>query len=248
MEHTLCLELERSPQENRLAFLALPAKRASEQVTGTENDIFKAIQKLLTQMISDVCWKRTADEFRNTREEYFPKYFQVMRALNRLVSTVVPRPVIQRLAYESFSEMEADLREKGQAAFGKILCEQAMFTVWTLRKISDLGDKIRASQQLDESLEQNDKALVKDFVFHLVYARFHLDCLALSLNSGRAIQPEVLECVSDGLRAIVNAYAFIRQGYGLRQSDAEEEIINIEFDDEEQELLALSMRDIPNND
>jgi hypothetical protein len=66
----------------------------------------------------------------------------------------------------------------------------------------------------------------------------------MSLHTEKALYPEVLESISDGLRTLVNAYAYIRQASDLRSSLNEEEPIHIDFDEEEQELLSLSMRDV----
>jgi len=244
MDTTMCPTLEENAQVNRLAFLALPAKRSAQQVTGSANDLFQAIQTILGQIMADVCAKRTAEEFVAARREYFPQYLQVMMALSRLVSAVVSKGVIDRLSYESMSEMEADFRDHARASFGKDICDQALFTIFTLRKIRDLADRIRTSEEPAENLKVADQELVENFVTHIVYCRFHLDCLNTSIRTGRTIYPEVLDCISDGLRSLVNAYAYIRQATDLRLPAGEEELIHIEFDDEEQELVALSMRDV----
>jgi hypothetical protein len=231
-------------QQDRLAFLALPAKRASEQVTGTANDLFIAIQTILNQILTEVCGQRTAEEFCAARDLLFPQYMHVMKALSRLVQTVVPSKVIDRLCFESMSEMEADFRDDGRAAFGQEMSDQALFTVWTLRKINDLVDRISASKEPKKNLAEADAELARMFVNHVLYCRFHLDCLNQSLRSGRILFPELLDPISEGLRSLVNAYAYIRQASDLRSDRAEEEAIHIDFDDEEKELVALSMKDL----
>lgn len=247
MDTTLSLKLGAGVQEDRLAFLALPAKRAAEQVTGTANDAFNAIQGILSQLLADVSGKRTASEFCAARAMYFPQYMTVMMALSGIVSAVVPKEVIDRLSYESMSEMEADFQADGRAAFGSDICNQALFTIWTLRKIHDLANRIDASRAPQGSCGQAETQLTQMFVNHILYSRFHLDCLKVSLRSERVIYPEVLEPISDGLRALVNAYAYIKQASDLRSDSSEEELVHIDFDEEEKELLALSMRDFAGN-
>lgn len=242
MESTMCLELEAARSEDRLAFLALPAKHASAQITGQANDLFKAAQAILNQMMADVCAQRTAEQFQKAKDENYPQYVAVMVAVGRLIQAVVPSPVIDRLSWESLSEMEADFRDAGPSAFGKDIADQALFTVWTLRKIHDLVRSIQVSETVQGNLAKSDPKLTKDFVNHILHSRFHLDCLKDSLRSHRAIYPEVLECISEGLRALVNAYAYIRQATSA--TEAVEELIHIDFDDEERELLALSMKDL----
>jgi len=244
MNTAVCLELEEIAPENRLAFLALPAKRAAEQVTGSVNDSFRAIQTILGQILTDVCAKRTSEEFASARREYFPQYLQVMLALSHLVSAVVPKGVVDRLSCESMSEMEADFREEARASFGKDICDQALFTIFTLRKICDLSDRIRVQKEPAENLRAADRELANDFVYHIIFSRFHLDCLTMSLRVNRVLYPEVLESISDGLRSLVNAYAYIKQAADLRSPQAEEALIHIDYDDEEQELAALSMKDL----
>jgi hypothetical protein len=241
MESTMCLELEATAQEDRLAFLALPAKHASAQITGTTNDLFKAAQAILNQIVADMCGRRTTQEFEQARNEYYTQYVMVMLAVGRLISAVVPTKVIDRLSWESLSELEAEFRDGGIAAFGKDISDQALFTVWTLRKIHDVVTRLQESKG---AIEKADQKLAKDFVDHILYSRFHLDCLMMSLRSDRAIYPEVLECISEGLRSLVNAYAYIRQVSDAGQATAIEAPILIEFDDEERELVALSMEDL----
>jgi hypothetical protein len=221
--------------------LALPAKHASAQITGTANDLFKAAQAILNQILADVSGKRTAAEFQKARDEHFPQYTMVMMAIGNVIRVVVPPAVIDRLAWESFSEMEADFRDGGAAAFGKDISDQAIFTVWTLRKIHDLATRIQRS---GDAIQNSDPELLKGFVNNVLYSRFHLDCLKASLRSERAIYPEVLESISEGLRALVNAYAYIRRATDVVRSSANEEPIHIDFDEEEQELVALSMKDL----
>jgi hypothetical protein len=242
MNMTMALEINATPGD-RMAFLAVPAKRAAEQITGTANDLIATIQNLLNQIIVDVCAKRTAEEFCAARSEYFPKYVQVMMALSGFISAVVPSSVVDRLTWESLSEMEADFRDEGRAAFGNDISDQAIFTVWTMRKIHDLVSGMDESKPSRDVQASNELAV--KCVNYLLYSRFHLDCLKMSLRSERIIYPDVLEPISEGLRSLVNAYAYVRQMSDLRTPEAEEELIHIDFDDEEQELLALSMRDIP---
>jgi hypothetical protein len=243
VDTSICLNFGESIQEERLAFLALPAKRASEQVTGTANELFGSIQVILSRIVSDVIEKRTREEFCAAREAHFPQYVRVMLALSSLVSTVVPRPTVDRLTWESMSEMESEFRGEAISAFGKDICDQALFTIWTLRKVHNLASQIGQQHGPRKDLLEQDQRLATDFVWHILYSRFHLDCLNLALRTGTVIYPQPMEAISDGLRALVNAYAYVRQAVDLRSGRVEEEVINIDFDDEERELVGLAMRD-----
>lgn len=247
MEMTLSLPITSDCDEDRLAFLALPAKRASGQVTGTVNELFTTIQTLLAEIVTDVCAKRTIEEFCAARDMYFPQYVRVMVALSSLINTMVPTHVVDRLAWESMSEMEAEFRDDAVPMFGKDICDQAIFTVWTLRKIHDLANRLRHHQEPKESKRDADTKLTADFVHHILVSRFNLDCLNRSLHTGTPILPEIMNAISEGLRSLVNAYAYIKQVVDLRSENVTEDLILIDFDEEERELLADSMRDLTAN-
>jgi len=243
MNTTMTMPLN-AAQGDTLAFLAFPAKRAAEQVNRTTDGIFRNIGTILNDIMSDMLSKRTAAEFNAAREDYVSTYMQVMLGLGKLISATVSDTVIDRLTYESLSEMEADFRETGAQSFGEDMKNQAIFTVWTLRKISDLSNRICSADAIEPHLIPTDREMADKFVFHILWGRFHLDCLKRSLRTSTPIYPEVLECVSEGLRSMVNSYSYIKQASDLRNKHSDDEtMIDIEFDDEEQELVALSMRD-----
>jgi len=229
-------------QDDTLAFLAFPAKRAKEQVTGTTEDIFRNIGKVLTDILRDVLSKRTSELYTEAREQHFMTYMEVMLGLGKLINATVPRPVIDRLTVESLAEMEADFREHGAHAFGEEMKNQALFTVWTLRKINELADRVTKAS-VDAHLIPADREMASKFVGNVLYGRFHLDCLNMSLRENTPIYPDVLECISEGLRNVVNAYAYIKQAADLRGKQDDGDLIHIEFDDEEKDLLSSSMLD-----
>jgi hypothetical protein len=233
-----------SVQEDTLSFLAFPAKRAAAQVNGTTEDIFQNIATILNQVVTDALSARTADQFRNTLSSSLETYMQVMAGLSKLINATVPEKVIDRLTNESLSEMESDFRNEGIEVFGEYLSNQAMFTVFSLRKITDLANQIGASDQIESHLIPADQQLHSMFVTNVLYGRFHLDCLTHSLRTSTPVFPEVLDCISDGLRPVVNAYAYIKQAADMRSGADKEEMIHIEFDEEEQELVESSMYDL----
>jgi hypothetical protein len=232
-------------QTDDLAFLAFPAKSAAQQVSGTTEDLFQNISTIISGILSDVISARTAAQYCATREQCLHTYTQVMMGLGQLIRATVPDKVIDRLTYESLSEMEAEFREYGVGAFGTEMTDQALFTVWSLRKIFDLVmANLCTNANLNPELVKTDMEMAQDFSTHVLYGRFHLDCLTMSLRSSKPIYPEVLDCISEGLRNVVNAYATARQACDLRHPRQEEELVMIEFDDEEQELLHSSMKDV----
>lgn len=229
-----------------LAFLAFPTKKSSRRLTGSMDEVVRNIALILDQILMSVIEKRTAPDFKALVEKVFPKYLLVTSALSRLASAVIPPPTLERLTFESLSEMEAEFRDRALAAFGADMQRQALFTVWTFRKINDLAQKIVSAGDPQDGVREKDQACVRQFAYHAMTTRFFLDCLLISLRTEHPIYPEVLEEVSHGLRSAVDAYAWIRQGVELRIPGSEPLLEALKWDEEDQELLDLSMSGIEN--
>ena len=127
--------------------------------------------------------------------------------------------------------------------FGGPAKDQAMFTIWTLRRTSRLISKV-ASADISKDLKDQDEKLATAFSFYATWTQFHLDCMLGSMRFNKPIQLDVLPEIIDGLRGAVNAYGYARQGLNLRAPEPEPLIEAIEWDEEDQELLDSSMRDM----
>ena len=66
--------------------------------------------------------------------------------------------------------------------------------------------------------------------------------MALRLN--HPIYPEVMDGLKDGLRSMVNAYAWARKGLALRLPADDAAMEPIVSDEEDEELLRSSMQDM----
>jgi len=180
--------------------------------------------------------KRTAAEFNSALAETFPKYFALALSLSAIAKTVVPQDVVERLARESVCELESDFREKALHAFGANVRDQAMFTIWTLRKINDLLFQI-TSTKVDEAKVNEDKDFCHQFNFAALHAYFSLDCLEMALRLKQPIYPEVMPELINGLRSMVNAYAWARRGAELRFPSVEMLPLETDISDDEDEML-----------
>lgn len=227
-----------------IRLLGLPAeKSARKELSGSEDEVVKTIASLLDQMVMQVISKRTAREFEETKKEVFPKYVQLVLSLAGIVTAIVPRSTLMRLTSESFSELEADIREHALPAFGADMRDRAMFTVWTLRKIADLLPII-SEGAVAEADGPKEIEFFNAFLIYALSARFGIDCLRASMKSGRAIYPDVLPALNNTLRAAVNAYAWIRQAVDLRSDSANDDIAPPTWDDEDDQLVRESMFDL----
>jgi hypothetical protein len=227
-----------------LAFPGAAESSRRRQVSGSADDLMRNIFSLLEDLVLCTIEKRTATEFRQSRDAVFPKYMEAVGALGSLVRIVVPQHVIERLNREFFCELEADLREKGLTAFGPALRDQAVFTVFTLRKISDLITQLAGAVKTDVKPSQQVAEIMSQLLFHAVWTRFHVNCLVTSIDRQAIIYPEVLELVTDGLRAAVNAYGLTRRLLDALSPIRETPLVPIEWDEEEQNLLNEAKRDM----
>lgn len=229
--------------EGALAFLASRSRKSARQLSAPASEVFKGITEAVDQLLLSAIEARTNAEFRKAFEASFPKYAAITIALSSFAHAMVPAELVNRMARESICELEAEFREKALAAFGAAVKDQLLFTVWTLRKINDLLAQISAIKP-DVSKEEDDKTYCQKFVVYTLRAHFSLDCLNMALHLNRPIYPEVMEGLKDGLRSMVNAYAWARRGAALRIPSAELILESDVSDEEENELLHSSMQDM----
>jgi hypothetical protein len=224
----------------RLVGLPSETERAAKKI-GSGEELIRIIVAVIDDLVLRAVEKRSAEEFRRAREEVFPQYFEAMRAFGSLIRIVVPQHAMDRLISESLSELEADFRDLGPAAFGSDMANRGTFTVWTLRKIKDLAEEI--GNLGPPPGHKTDSEMAMKFAAYAVLSRFHVDCLVRSMRTGKPIYPEIREQIANGLRAAVDAYAWIRQAIDLRSPAQEPEII-IPWEEEDDYLLADSMNSL----
>lgn len=228
--------------------LTLPgsiSKTAAQHLPGAAEVLMKTTYGLLEDCIVSAIEKRNAADFSTWRNENFSAYFNAVLGLPSLMKFVVPPHVIERLNREFFNELEADLRDKGIAQFGAAVRDQAMFTAWTLRKITDLISQFPSSHiSLSEDKASELSKLGTEFAYCGIWSRFHLHCLVSSLRLNKPIYPEPLELILEGLRSAVNTYALTRRILDILVPAGQPKAEQDGWDDEDEELLAEATRDV----
>ena len=242
-EATLMLHDETA--DGALAFLASRSRRSAQQLSPPASEVFKGITDASDQLLLSVIETRTQAEFLQAFEKAFPKWAAITLALSRFARVMVPEDVINRLEREAICELEADFRDKALSTFGASVRDQLLFTVWTLRKVSDLLTQISAVKP-DKAKLKEDREYSRRFTATALHANFGLDCLSLALRLNRPIYPEVMEALQDNLRSMVNAYAWARRGAAIRAPIAESmlEFGSSDNDEEDEALLRSSMQDM----
>ena len=87
--------------------------------------------------------------------------------------------------------MEADFRDKAVDVFGVAVRDQALFTVWTLRKISETRFADRGRPRSTPAKKPEDNEYCTNFNVATSVAHFALDCLQMGdWTRARPIYPE----------------------------------------------------------
>lgn len=243
--NTALLELTESDEV--VPMIGLPTEQpAKRELTNSVDDVLRSIDALRTALILDVLETRTAVDFKHAFREAFPQYLRLLRSFSEIVATV-PTQAMVRMSVESLNELETNLRARSEECFGPEMTERALFTVFSLRKITRLLYSVTTSKRKLASCDvQKDRSFAKNFHVSAVVARFSIDCLVVAMERNRTIYPEVLAALDDFMRSVVNAYAWVRQAVDLR---TERQLIDMDaaypsLEAEDRQLLNESMRDL----
>jgi len=198
-----------------------------------------SISSVLDEIVDSLVICGTAAEFQAAREAAFPKYLLAMRAFGDLFQVLLPKLDMERVLTESLAGIEADFTKHGTLAFGPELSQQAVFTIWILRKLKDLSHELEGLPKYPETLEIVDKCAAS-----AIWTRLHIDCLLRAMHANVSITAEVRPLLEDGLKSGVEAYAWLRQAVDRSAGTEEPELAPIPWDEEDEDLLADSMRDL----
>ncbi|MGA8029128.1 MAG: hypothetical protein WB992_18465 [Bryobacteraceae bacterium] len=239
------LSLKPPGLDDLLALVGLPSQRRSKgELSPSAEEILKGISSFVDGLLLRAIAAQNQKDFTAVRSVVFEQYAIAVTSFARLIQRMVAGPVIETVLRECFCELEAEFREHGLARFGSAAKDQAMFTVWTLRRTSRIIATIAASGNVAPDLRSQDQEIATKFAVNATWAQFHLDCLLVGIRHDKSIQLQVLPEIIDGLRAAVNAYGYARQGLNFRSPQEEVTIQPFEWDEEDQELLDSSMKDM----
>lgn len=222
-----------------MAFLAYGGNKTPVSISHSAEGALQNVWILIRELLRQAVCSRNEQEFRSTRAEVFPKYAEFLRAYANIVRASLSLGAIKQLNYESLLDLEVHLRATGMEAFGEQIKDQSIFAIWTLRQINELVPKL-ADKNLTHQKREEDRELIHRFTAAAFYSRFSLDCLLIAMTEHIKVSPGVLSEISESLRGIVNAYAYVKQGYVLRQPEERELVSPIEWDEEDEVMLASS--------
>jgi hypothetical protein len=230
--------------EDLMALVGLPSQRRSADRLDTQAALLKSIASFIDEMLLRAISSETKADFIKTRDESFGQYARALTSLARLIRAVVPNATIERVLNESFCELEAEFKEHGIERFGVTARDQALFTVWSLRRTGSVIAKVASLGAAPVEFKEKDQELATCFSFSVTWTQFNLDCLLAAIRHDRVPQLEVLPAIIDGMRGAVNAYGYAREGLELREPPQEPLMEPYQWDEEDQVLLDSSMREM----
>lgn len=223
------------------AFLEQPNFVQTELVRSDEG-LLRGLASVLETQLLAILEARSTLEFIKGRDAAWPKYIKARRAFVDTLSNLAPESTIEIIAKECASGMSEDI-QKQRHLFGDALTEQAVFSLWTIRKVNELAKAVNnAGEPTDK---EADHKIHAEYDLASMWGMLHLDLVAIAMKFKKNIPDEVQETLCDGLRMIVNVYAILKDAMALRASQAEAAFVTVlPWDEEDEKLLALSMKDI----
>lgn len=212
----------------------------------SDEDLIRKLVLVLDNQLLGVLESRSVQEFAETRASVWQKYVRARRALSDTMSNLVSETEMESIAKACLSTLTADLQKERGVRFGDALTDQSIFMLWTLGKINVLAKIVNeAGEPRDKDA---DLKLHADYQLYSLWAQFHLDAVAAAMKFKKTMQDDIQGVLCDGLRASVNAFAVLKEALDLRVSKTDPAVAAaLPWDEEDERLLASSMRDMNGN-
>lgn len=224
------------------AFIEQPNCVQTELVRSDE-ELLRGLKSVLENQLLAILEARSALEFINVRNTVWPKYIKARRAFMDTFSNLAPESTIETIAKECASGISEDIQKQRGIRFGDALTDQAVFSLWTFRKISELAKAVNSAGTPSD--KEADRKLHAEYDLCSMWGMLHLDLVTIAMKFKKTIPEDIQESICEGLRIIVNVYAILKDAMALRAPQAEAPLATaLPWDDEDEKLLALSMKDI----
>jgi hypothetical protein len=222
-----------------------PSPLTEQKLVRSDENLIRELVSILDKQLLTVLEARSFAEFDKARDEVFPKYVRGLRALADTMMNLVSESDINGLFDRSVSDIATDLEKQRGVRFGDALTDQATFTLWTMGKLRELGKKIHEAGPVPAAAVEADFALLKDYRWLSFWSQLHLDIALAAMKFRKDISGEIQDAICEGLRATVNVYSVMKEALYLREAHVEQKAVpNLPWDEEDEVLLASSMRDI----
>lgn len=222
-----------------------PSTTSEKQLVRSDERLIRELVGVLDRQLIAAVESRSVKEFNAVRRNVMPRYVRALRALQDTVINLVSVDMLESISEGIITELADTLEKQGESRFGNKLTDQAVFTLWTVRKIGVIGREIVSAGSVPADKKAADHALLQEYHDSSLWAQFHLDVLFAAMKFDRPICEQIRESICEGLRAAVNAYVIMRDALSLRCPETTETLpaLVLPWDEEDERLLASSMRD-----
>ena len=210
-----------------------------------DEDLLRQITETLDKQLLAALACRTPKEFAKARGQLWEMYFRARRTLGDTIKLVIPKNVIEIIRFATTQRIAEDLARSRDVLFREDVAAQFEFTDWLVNKIQCVAHEI--SKAGNPSDRAADSQLHEDFSLYTSWGQFHYDCVLASMKFDRPSPEQIQGSIRDGLRAWVNACSITEEALALRAENGSErpqEVFDLPWDEEDQELLDSSMRDL----
>lgn len=212
----------------------------------SDERLIRKLASVLENQLLAVLEAHHVSEFIDVRLKTWPKYVRAHRALLDTLRNLSSEANIEIISKASTAIVMADLQTQRGVRFGDVLTDQAAFTLWTFSKIMTLARKVQDAEAPRD--KDADLKLSSEFQVSLLWAQFNLDIMVAAMKFKKDIASDIQQLICDGLRASVNAYAILKEALALRVPPREASLTTpLPWDDEDEQLLASSMKDVHAN-
>jgi hypothetical protein len=227
-----------------------PSVTSEEKLVRSDERLIGQLIDVLDRQLITAIDVRSIAEFRANRDKVFPRYVRGLRALHDTASNLISDDIMEFISDSVMPELAGDLEKQRESRFGDQLTDQAVFTLWTVQKIRSLGHDIVDAGDVPSDKKEADNALLNEYRFNSLWSQFHLDVLFTAIRLDRPICEAIRETFCDGLRASVDAYVIMKDALALRRPPVHDDGYqdsSLPWDEEDEQLLASSMRDMDAN-
>lgn len=208
----------------------------------SDESLIRQLTEVLDKQLLTALCSRSVSEFEAARLKAWVNYARARRALADTINLIIPANVIGFARAATAERIAADLERSRNVLFGDKVADQVEFSIWISDRMQALGREIiNAGEPKDRDA---DRKLSYEFDLYATWGQFHYDSVLAAIKFDRPISEVIQGAVCDGLRAWVNASSIMEEALALRTSSAEELEATLPWDEEDQELLDSSMRDL----
>lgn len=223
-----------------------PSTASEKKLVRSDERLIGELVAVLDRQLIAAVDTHSVSEFKSVRDRVWPRYVRALRALHDTVINLVSDEMLKFISESVITGLAGDLEKQRESRFGEQLTDQSVFTLWTIQKIGTLKRQIASAGDLPSHKRPADNKLAHEYHITSLWAQFHLDVLFAAMKFDRPVCEPIRETICDGLRASVNAFVIMKDALSLRSSQNEEtdSALILPWDDEDEQLLASSMRDM----